>query len=146
VIFLLVLVGFILQFQWMSRMKETGATDVVSPALADKIKNFMLRKKGLPVDTLSTEAQATERIPCDTCMGGGTILTPDGQREICPICLGVGFHVIRRMDPADRLCPLCGGMGRVENPETGRVGTCPRCDGRGLVRSHVQTVLPPEGE
>lgn len=139
VIFLLVLVGFILQFQWMDRMKESGSTDVVPQAFAEKLKVWMLRKKGMEPDTLSTEAKAAEEIPCRTCMGSGTILTPEGERLICPICLGVGFHMVRRFDPADHLCPLCAGMGRVEWPDTGEVGTCPRCGGRGLVRSGTST-------
>ena len=43
-------------------------------------------------------------------------------------------RLIRRLDSNDDLCPACGGMGRWESPDTGAVDTCPRCQGRGLVR------------
>jgi DnaJ-class molecular chaperone len=56
---------------------------------------------------------------------------------MCPICLGLGFHMIKRFDASDRICPLCAGMGRVALPDTGVIGTCPRCEGRGLVRSQA---------
>jgi len=137
VIFLLVIIGFILQFQWMDRMKESGATDTVSPVFAEKLSHWMMLKKGLDPNMLSTDAQQAEKIACGNCMGGGTLLTPQGEREICPFCQGVGFRMVRRFDPADRICPFCLGMGRAVNPDTGEVETCLRCDGRGLIVSHL---------
>jgi len=147
VIFLLVVVGFFMQFHWMNQVRESGNTDsVVSGEFASRLRDWMLRKKGLPSDTLSTEAQSAEKIPCETCMGSGTFLSPDGEREICPICLGVGFHMIRRFDPEERLCPFCSGMGRAFSLDTGEAETCPRCKGRGLILSHRSPDVVPEAE
>ena len=147
VIFLLVLVGFVLQFHWMNSVQESGMSEEVVPqAFAEKLKIWMLRKKGIEPDTLSTEAKSAEQIPCETCMGFGTILTPQGQREICPICLGVGFHMVRRFDPAEKICPACAGMGRVKMTDTGAGATCPRCGGRGLIRTQTSDGPVPEPE
>jgi len=142
----IVLLGFVLQFQWMNHMKETGDTDVVTPAFAEKIKQVMLRKKGLPPDALSTGAKPAEQVPCEHCMEGGTIITPEGERAICPICFGVGYHMVRRFDPAEKYCPACGGMGRVKSPDTGLVETCVRCNGRGLVLTQTTADPAPDAE
>jgi len=129
-------------------MQETGSTDIVPQVFAKKLEQYMLRKRGLPPDTLSTEAKAAEKVPCRYCMEGGTIITPEGERAICPICQGVGYRMIRRFDPTDRLCPLCAGMGRVESPETGIIATCVRCNGRGLILTQTasEPVPIPEAE
>jgi len=146
VIFLIILIGFVLQFQWMTRMQETGSTDVVPQIFAQKLEAYMLQKKGLPPDMLSTEAKAVEQVPCPYCMEGGTIITPEGERAICPICQGVGYNVIRRFDPAEKYCPACGGMGREESLETGVISTCARCQGRGLILTHPEPLPVPEAE
>jgi hypothetical protein len=136
---LLVVGGGILQYQWMQRVRQAGADDVVPPAFAEQIGRWMLAGKGLAPDggAISPNTAGAEKIICEHCMGSGSALSDLGERSICPICQGVGFHMIRRFDPADRICPFCSGMGRVELPDTGEVGTCPRCDGRGLVRSQM---------
>jgi hypothetical protein len=142
---LLVVGGGVLQYQWMQRVRQQGATEVVPPAFAEQIGRWMLAGKGLAPDggSLAPSADGAEKIICENCMGSGNVLSELGERSICPICQGVGFHMIRRFDPADRICPFCSGMGRVELPDTGEVGTCPRCDGRGLVRSQMD--LAPAG-
>jgi hypothetical protein len=140
-ILLLVLGGGLLQFQWMQHIRETGKTDMVPNVLAEKLSRWMMQKSGIPLEdsALSSDAQGIEKIVCETCMGTGRVLSGPGEKEICPICLGVGFHMVRRFDPADRICPLCAGMGRVERPDTGEVAVCPRCNGRGLVRSQMDS-------
>lgn len=79
------------------------------------------------------------RVQCGLCSGTGVAEYPahSGQIGRCPKCLGVGFRDVRLLDPMDAICPECGGMGRSVDAETGVIGPCPTCDGRGLV------VLPP---
>lgn len=83
----------------------------------------------------------TRSIECDHCGGLGFI--PDQQdpskRHICPLCYGMGGHLIRKFDKKDKLCPLCGGMGRVLDEETGEAEWCPRCGGRGVIRERTET-------
>jgi len=134
---MLVVVGFILQFNWMDRVHESGDIDTMSPAFAEKLTHWMMLKKGLDPDMLSPDANNAEKVVCANCMGGGTVLTSQGEREICLFCQGVGFRMIRRFDQADRICPFCLGMGRAVHPDTGDVETCLRCHGRGLILSHV---------
>ena len=131
VIGLLVIVGFFLQLNWMQRAKRN--VEITPDGFADKLGQWMLKQKGVN-ESAGTGAPGVETLECIRCFGTGGILSPDGKREICPICLGVGSRLIRRLDPGDELCPACGGMGRWESPDTGEVGTCPRCQGRGLVR------------
>jgi DnaJ-class molecular chaperone len=84
---------------------------------------------------------SVDRIECDYCGGTGVIEKQDQIREfeMCPICFGVGGHLVRYMDKQDKLCPACGGMGRLYDYDTGQARTCERCRGRGLIR----TVMPP---
>ena len=145
-ILVLVIVGFVLQFQWMQHVRESGAKGIVPNTFAEKLTRWMLQKKGVPLEETDVQQTAgAEKIVCGNCMGTGSILTPGDTKEICPICQGVGFHMVRRFDPADRICPFCGGMGRVFLPDTGLAGTCPRCDGRGLIRSHLEDGITPDG-
>ena len=131
VIGLLVILGFFLQLNWMQRAREN--TDIPANSFADKLGQWMLKQKGVAPGG-ETGAPGVESIECDRCFGTGGVLSPDSKREICPICLGVGSRLIRRLDPNDVKCPACGGMGRMVLPDTGEVGTCPRCQGRGLIR------------
>lgn len=140
---LFVLLGFILQFKWMERAREKGATDIIPSGFANKLSHWMLQKKGLDPD--SGEAGGVKKIPCETCLGSGIHLADGGAEEICPICQGVGFRMIRFMNPADRICPNCAGMGRFADSDTGAVGTCPRCDGRGVIRSPAAPDSAPDG-
>ena len=147
VIALLIVGGGILQFDWMQRARQAaGSGDIVSNPLAEKLGRWMLDKRGLSAAGAGAglEAPGVEKIMCETCLGTGEVPDTDGNPVMCPICQGVGFRMIRRMDPADRLCPLCAGMGRVELPDTGEVTTCPRCNGRGLVRSNSPAAPAPE--
>jgi hypothetical protein len=142
---LLVLVAFIVQFKWMQHAKETGAISLDSQGLASKLSLWMLQKKGLDAEAGAVDISGAQKIACETCMGTGSVLSGKGEKEICPICLGVGFHMVRRFDPSDRICPFCVGMGRAVMPDTGAVDTCPRCGGRGLVRSQAGTNAAPDG-
>ncbi|HAL92072.1 MAG TPA: hypothetical protein DCM68_03505 [Verrucomicrobia bacterium] len=144
-IFLFVVLGFVLQFNWMQGVKEKKAEEFAPQGLADKISRWMLQKRGLDPDMLSEGQPGVDKINCAICMGTGRVLGQPGEKAICPICQGVGFRMIRRFDAADRICPFCSGMGRVELPDTGVVGTCPRCDGRGLVRSRATAESVPDG-
>ena len=77
-----------------------------------------------------------KRVGCDYCAETGII---DDETEaagfrLCPICFGVGVHMIRKLDDHDKLCPACGGMGRLYDFDTEQPRTCGRCDGRGLIR------------
>lgn len=130
---LIIVGGAILQFNWMKHAKQE---DVVSNAFVEKLGEWMLHQKGLAPEKPG-EALGIETIACEYCLGTGSVLGEDGAKSLCPICLGVGSHVIRRFDPADRICPLCAGMGRTRLPDSAEYGTCPRCGGRGLVRSQA---------
>ena len=129
--FVLVVAGFFLQLNWMQRAKQNA--DIPANSFADKLGQWMLKQKGVSPGG-ETGAPGVESIECDRCFGTGGVLSPEGQRNICPICLGVGSRLIRRIHPDDYKCPACGGMGRMVLPDTGEVGTCPRCQGRGLIR------------
>lgn len=141
---LLVVVGFILQYQWMKRARQEGAADIAPNTLAEKISHWMLEQKEPEAESAVREADGTEKIFCEACLGTGTVLSGGDAKEICPICQGVGYHMVRRFDPADRICPACGGMGRLAMPDTGAVETCPRCTGRGLIRSQVPAEAAPD--
>jgi hypothetical protein len=147
-IFVFVTVAFILQFQWMQRVRRSGQTDIVPESFASAIRSWMLRRSGIAPEEYdpSLEQFGIERRDCATCMTSGTVTGPDGQAGICPVCLGVGFRMIRRFDAADDLCPACAGMGRVELPDTGEVGVCPRCTGRGLIRRQGPAAAAADGE
>jgi hypothetical protein len=132
----MVLVAFVLQYHWMQRVRELGADGIAPNTFAEKLSRWMLHKRGVSLDDPAVLGQiGTERIPCETCGQTGTLFSEAGAPVPCPICLGVGFRMIRRFDAADYICPACAGMGRVEMPDTGVVDTCPRCGGRGLVQS-----------
>ena len=142
---LLVVIGFILQLQWMRHARKEGAEALAPNALASKISQWMLETKTTKTGAVTMDAGGAEKIPCEACLGTGTVLSSGDSKEICPICLGVGFHMVRRFDPAERICPACGGMGRLEMPDTGAVETCPRCAGRGLIRSQMPPAGAPDG-
>lgn len=82
---------------------------------------------------------AIQRVYCDLCGRTGVVEDPSitNRFVICPQCFGVGHHLVRRMDDADRLCPACIGMGRVQDPSNRTWRTCERCDGRGLIRDET---------
>lgn len=129
--FVLVIAGFFLQLNWMQRAKQNA--EIPPDGFAAKLGQWMLNQKGAG-ESAATGAPGVENIECDRCFGTGGVLSPEGKREACPICMGVGSRLIRRLDPADYKCPACGGMGRMVLPDSGVVGTCPRCEGRGLIR------------
>ena len=134
---LLVVAGFLLQANWMQRAREKPASDLVVPGgFADKLGRWMMMKKGVDPTAVSG-APGVETIECGFCMGTGHVLSDESRKAICPVCQGVGSRLIRRLDENDRICPFCAGMGRAELPDTGEIGTCPRCGGRGLVRSQA---------
>jgi len=127
----LVIAGFFLQLNWMQRAKENA--EIPPDGFAAKLGQWMLHQKGAG-ESAAPGAPGVENIECDRCFGTGGVLSSDSKREICPICLGVGSRLIRRLDPNDVKCPACGGMGRMVLPDSGVVGTCPRCEGRGLIQ------------
>ncbi len=140
-----VVVGFVLQYNWMQEAKKNASTDTLPPGFSKKISQWMLQKKGIALEDAALDSGEAEKIVCETCLGSGLRSTSGDEKEMCAICQGVGFRMIRRLDAADRTCPACGGMGRVEFYDTGKVGTCPRCDGRGLIRVQVETQVEPSG-
>ena len=141
-ILILVVGGGLMQFHWMQTARKANT---VPDAFAEKLARWMMLKKGLSPEEvgLETGAPGVEKLPCQNCLETGSVLADGGGREICPVCLGVGFHLIRRLDSAERICPNCAGMGRALQPDTGKYGTCPRCDGRGLVRPAGAGDAPP---
>ena len=46
-IFVFVAVAFVLQFQWMQRVRRSGQTDIVPQSFAEAIRHWMLRKSGV---------------------------------------------------------------------------------------------------
>lgn len=143
----LVLIVFFLQSNWMRQVTEKEATDIVPKGFAEGINRLMLRAKGLSTeqDAIPVSADGwgnAEKIDCKVCLGSGQALSVSGEKEICPICLGVGFHLIRRFELSDRICTFCVGMGRAELPDIGKVGNCPRCDGRGLICKQAADAAP----
>ena len=141
-----VVVGSVLQFNWMQEARKNASTDTLPPGFAKKISQWMLQKKGIAVEEAEPGFGEAEKIVCESCQGSGYRSSGGHEKEMCPICQGVGFRMIRRLDASDRKCPACGGMGRVEFYDTGNVGTCPRCDGRGLIRVQVETQVEPSGK
>ncbi len=141
---LLVVAGFFLQLNWMQQARKKTAPDMVMPGgFADKLGRWMLMKRGMDPNAV-TGAPGVETIECGYCLGTGHVLSDESRQAICPICQGVGSRLIRRLDEYDRICPLCAGMGRTELPDTGRIDTCPRCGGRGLVRSQIGNASAPD--
>ena len=143
--FLLVAAGFFLQLNWLQSARERKAAEpAASGTFADKLGEWMLKQKGGASGAAVPGAPGVEMVECVRCLGTGSTLSDDGKRAICPICLGVGSRLIRRLDPADYTCPACGGMGRLESADTGEVGTCPRCQGRGLIRGGMTGGTAPD--
>ncbi|MGD9874151.1 MAG: hypothetical protein AB7T27_07740 [Kiritimatiellia bacterium] len=91
-----------------------------------------------------------ERIACQYCRGTGAIMNEESgdQTEViyCPVCYGVGFRFLRRLDKNDKICPACGGLGRLQDLESGHFRTCGRCDGRGLIRVETETAGESDGD
>ena len=133
----MIVAGFAAQLLWMG--KHTGGRDadkMVSPdnPIARFLQNTMMEKKGL--DGTDGEGEAsragTETIACAYCFGIGQVRA-DGQVVLCPVCLGVGSHAVRRITGDELLCIACDGMGRVAQDGAIEAETCPRCRGRGLI-------------
>ena len=84
------------------------------------------------------------KMRCDHCHRTGLVKDSDAEDgfSMCPVCQGVGYHCVRRLDERDALCPACAGMGRIQDPVTGEFRTCRRCDGRGLIRMKVPEKEP----
>jgi len=76
-----------------------------------------------------------QRVICEHCDGRGVYRPPSAPKAValCPVCFGLGSHLVRRLDDNDELCPACGGMGRVADASGEMADTCERCGGRGLV-------------
>ena len=146
VLVVFVVVGAVLQANWMQEAKNNASTDTLPQGFTKKISQWMLQKKGIALDDAALGSSEAKKIVCETCLGSGLHSSTGDEKEMCPICQGVGFRMIRKLDAADQMCPACGGMGRVEFYDTGNVGTCPRCDGRGLIRVQVETQVEPSGK
>lgn len=77
-------------------------------------------------------------VECPHCAKSGWIRdNGTGERSVCPVCHGLGYHPIRRLYDDDQLCPGCAGLGRIME-ENGRARNCLRCDGRGFVREFTR--------
>ena len=141
---LVVVGGFFLQLNWLQRAKQDPA-NVAPNAFADKLGHWMLQTHGGENGGAAPAgAPGLENVECGNCLGTGHVLSETGGKAICPICQGVGYRLIRRFDAADRICPMCAGMGRVQLSPDGEVGTCPRCEGRGLIRDKAAAPAVPE--
>lgn len=111
---------------------------MVSPdnPIARFLQDRMMEKKGLDGEkegqTAAGEPAGTETIACGYCFGIGQVRA-DGQAVLCPVCLGVGSHAVRRIAGDELICIACDGMGRVVEEGGVAAETCPRCRGRGLV-------------
>jgi len=85
-----------------------------------------------------------QKVICEHCDGRGTLRDTDNpsKLELCPLCFGLGSHLVRKVDGHDELCPRCGGMGRLVDEDTGVGRSCPRCEGRGLIVTDYDVVHP----
>ncbi len=82
------------------------------------------------------QAKFLTHYECEYCQGSGLLDDPDapGERMLCPICWGVGYHATRRHAEGDRMCLACGGMGRhYDDDDDEEAVFCSRCEGRGIV-------------
>jgi len=113
------ILALVLQLMWMNRhwgeltRQEYTAFDA---SLIDKLK-----------------AKIIHLYECEYCRGNGLLDDPDepGERILCEICWGVGYHATRRYTEGDRMCLACGGMGRRYDDHEHAV-PCTRCEGRGI--------------
>lgn len=118
-IILISLLAFILQMAWMR----------------DNWGHVTRRTDHVPLDPeLLSRQRLIMQYECEYCLGIGLRRDPDypGERILCDICFGRGYHEARRYYDDDRMCLNCGGMGRVYD-EAGVAEFCSRCDGRGMV-------------
>ena len=128
-------VAFFAQMRWMNGAKRRSAEDMGGIAL--KLNEYLNgqagtgEKKSAPKGG-GTGAGGVLEVPCDACGGTGWQLDGEsGRRETCPICLGHGARLLRKLHEDDYLCMACAGLGRVPDGEGGGM-ECPRCGGRGL--------------
>lgn len=95
-----------------------------------------------PVDDRISKIKVVCRYYCD---GVGTI--DDDQSKtgyrLCPVCYGVGSNDIKWSTENEMICPVpaCGGMGRLEDPDTGIIRECNRCGGSGVAKKTVNGEL-----
>lgn len=139
----IVLVGLVAQFRWMQRMKQGESGDVAPNILLEKFGLWFSGKLG-GAGGAGSDVSGVKQVTCNNCSGTGSLLSWSGEREICPICQGVGFRMVRQFDAADRLCPACAGMGRVDLMDGSGVATCLRCEGRGMIQSQAAAAAEQE--
>lgn len=114
-------IALILQMYWMqqnwSELSRRGEYAPFDEAMIEKLK-----------------AKVINLYECEYCSGSGLLEDPDqpGERILCPICWGVGYHATRRYSDEGHMCLACGGMGR-HYDEAGHAVVCARCEGRGIV-------------
>jgi uncharacterized protein (TIGR02391 family) len=74
---------------------------------------------------------------CGFCGGSGvwpeTAYDDDAPGEPCPVCGGVGFNVFSSASEGVVPCRCCGGDGKRADDGYFMGGTCPVCQGRGVV-------------
>jgi hypothetical protein len=124
--------------RWLASRRGAASAEMIHDGnpLARWIQSVLLRQKGISPETPAAADAAVQTLPCTWCLGVGVRAVPGGGDAVCPVCLGVGSHAIRRFSPAERICPACLGMGRAWESGLegeGPVIPCPRCDGRGLL-------------
>jgi DnaJ-class molecular chaperone len=76
-----------------------------------------------------------KQVQCEHCESRGVVESPENpaKLELCPICFGLGSHLVRPLDEHDVLCPACGGLGRLYDADSGLARDCRRCLGRGMI-------------
>ena len=128
-------VAFFAQMRWMNGAKRRSAEDM--GGIAVKLNEYLTgqagvgEKKSVP-KAAGSGAGGILEVPCDACGGTGWRMDGDvGRREACPICLGHGMRLLRKLHADDHLCLACAGLGRVDDGQGGGM-ECPRCGGRGL--------------
>lgn len=132
--------AFFLQYRWMQGVREKNKDDLISEGnpFAQKVQEMMLKQKGLLLppeeapSSIPSGSSLVKHISCHVCLETGRLMTADGMMMTCPVCKGVGYHVVRYFTGEERLCPACSGMGRAPQ-EDGTYAPCSRCDGRGLL-------------
>lgn len=74
---------------------------------------------------------------CGFCDGSGvwpeTVYDDDVRSDPCPVCQGVGFNVFSSASQGAMCCPCCSGDGKRADDGYFTGGTCPVCQGRGVV-------------
>lgn len=86
----------------------------------------------------------TTQLPCFYCGGEASVRSPvdPSKEDECNICYGVGNRRIMSPNENREICPICVGMGRT--PDDYNHGkTCPTCNGWGVIMVTTYTESDP---